>query len=80
MWGRHTASGDKAWHFIVSVQTGGSVSLRCKGRWPASDEYREDPSPPFHERCRACLFEIVNAPAVNRSGVVDFDCSDVEAE
>lgn len=73
MWGKHAPSRDRAWHNITRIETGGSVHLRCAGRWSTSDEWREDESPPTDERCRAC-----DAPTASMRGIVQMDLSDLD--
>ncbi len=53
-WARHLASRDPRFHRVDAVIPGGSVLLRCKGRWPERDAVEERYSPPFEERCGAC--------------------------
>ena len=72
MWAKHHAA--PVWCRVSSVKMAGSVTTRCKGRWSEADEYQEDTCPPIHERCRACLSAVVNAPSVD----FKFDMHDLD--
>ncbi len=50
--------GDSKFHAISAVVFGGSMTTRCRGRWPSGHETEQADDPPDADRCCACVRDL----------------------